>query len=69
MVGSAVKAKAISAMAAALVLGLIGPAVAEEWTGLHLTFGLNGSSTDLRTGSDAGNTGQPGDFIAPYVAA
>ena len=63
------KAKAISAMAAALVLGLIGPAVAEEWTGLHLTFGLSGSSTDLQTVSDAGNTGQPGDSIAPYVAA
>ena len=56
-------------MATALVLGLIGPAVAEEWTGLHLTFGLSGSLTDLQTVSDAGNTGQPGDSIAPYVAA
>jgi opacity protein-like surface antigen len=64
------KSATISALATALALGHIGPASAEEWTGLHLTFGISGSQTDLRDRQFGGSTSfdQGDDDIAPYAA-
>lgn len=41
------KTSGISALAVALTLGLMTPADAEDWSGLHLTFGLSRASTDM----------------------
>jgi hypothetical protein len=39
-----------SALVMALALGLITPASAEEWSGLHLTFGLRACPTKADPG-------------------
>jgi opacity protein-like surface antigen len=39
--------RGISALAAALALGLVAPAAAEDWTGLSLTFGISATNGDL----------------------
>lgn len=61
----------ISALAMALSLGLLAPAQAEEWTGLHLTFGISGSNTNFRdtqTSNGGISFDQGFDDIAPYAA-
>ena len=60
---------AISALALALGLELIGPAEADEWSGAHLTFGLAGSAADLRSATEQGIFGAEDRDVGPYVAA
>ena len=62
------KTTSISAMTLALALGIMSPAQAEDWTGLHLTFGLSGASTNLRDEQVFGPKSLSSDDIAPYVA-
>lgn len=63
------KTAAISVLATALSLGLITAAEAEEWTGYHLTFGLAGAATDLRSSTPAGPFEDgPVSDAAPYAA-
>ncbi len=59
----------ISTLAITLGLGLITPAEAEDWTGLHLTFGLSGAEIDMRDTQTWGSPkGLSGRDVAPYVA-
>lgn len=66
------KLGSISAVATALALGMIAPAEAEDWTGGYLTFGISGTSFDMRenqTGASIPPFNTSSDDVAPYVAA
>lgn len=56
---------AISALAAALALGLVAPVQAEDWTGLHVSFGLSRADTDVVRYSSPVTDRQ----VSPYIAA
>jgi len=60
----------ISALAVALSLGLMTTVEAEEWTGVHLTFGLSNTAIDFRSTTPttmAADRGRQDDW-SPYVA-
>ena len=55
----------ISAMAVGLALGLVTPAVAGDWTGVHLTFGLSNASTNM--GATAGSAVFPNGGVSDHA--
>jgi outer membrane immunogenic protein len=58
----------ISALATALGLGLVAPAKAEDWTGLHLTFGISATNTQMREEQPFFGLTSREDTTAPYAA-
>lgn len=63
----------ISALATALALGLMTPADADDWTGLHLTLGLSASSPNLGEAEVTDNIfmsySETSEHVyAPYIA-
>jgi opacity protein-like surface antigen len=59
----------ISALAAALSLGLVSATEAEDWTGAHLTFGIGNTAIDFRSASGSGpsDAGRADDW-SPFIA-